>query len=396
MLFLALLVVFTSVLVIGSLVEINVQSSGFRTSTDEGYGALASRVVEASNQTGGQLAGLMESAPQLTNRTVQVPNKAIPPYLNMARTELQQGLDQAVSSATGEANQATNLVPPPPSDRVGDQFTQVMSNRAMAVTDIRTAIDRMLGMTPLLIAGAPSSSALSSAAPLTSPDQAGSALTAAGVLLQQADNAYRTVIAEVHRARIPIRLPVSAWVPAPVDAAPLAPGRLGATATLLAASGPLAPFHQLIFSAVGLSPPAVPSPSSGSSVVGDGCLQDATHQGPVSAVPGPAPTVLPPTLSVTVLATVTNCGTVVESGVAVSETLALADPPGTALPAANAQGGTSKIAVGLRSGSSTALSFNSLAVAGGHLYTLKLAIAIPVGQTLSNGSTQQFLLRISQ
>jgi hypothetical protein len=96
-----------------------------------------------------------------------------------------------------------------------------------------------------------------------------------------------------------------------------------------------------------------------------------------------------------VAATVTNCGTVVESGVGVSETLAPADPPGAA-PPASARGGTAKATVTLRAGSSVALPPAGFAVAGGHLYTLTLAIAIdPSNQLDPTGSTQQFLLQIS-
>jgi hypothetical protein len=36
-----------------------------------------------------------------------------------------------------------------------------------------------------------------------------------------------------------------------------------------------------------------------------------------------------------------------------------------------------------------------MAVAGGHLYSLTLSLAIPAGQTLPQGTSQQFLLEIS-
>ena len=55
--------------------------------------------------------------------------------------------------------------------------------------------------------------------------------------------------------------------------------------------------------------------SGGPGIVGDSCSD------PVSAVPGPTPAVLPPTKTVQVSMTVTNCGTVLESGVVVSQTL---------------------------------------------------------------------------
>jgi hypothetical protein len=381
-------------LVVGSLVEIHAQSNGFRTATSAGYGALAARVADASNQTGAQLASLLSRAPQLDNQTIQLPDRTIrDPNLNLARTELQQGLDQAVNSTSEEARQAAQLVPPPPVGDLSDRFTQVMSERATGASDIRTAIDQMLGMTPLPIAGAPSSPAPPSPTPLTSASQASPALTSSGLLFQRADDSYRALLADIRAGRIPIRLPRSVWVPAPVDSAPLGSARLGASASSLSASAALVPFHQLIFSAVGLSPPAVSGGAAnvgGYGIVGGGCST------PQAAAPGAVATVLPPTGSVAAAATVTNCGTVAESGVGVRQTLVLSDPPGTALPPASARGADARVTVTLRAGSSTALSLHPMAVASGHLYTLTLTIAIPASQQQNAaGSSQAFLLRIS-
>ncbi len=105
------------VLVVGSIAEIRAQSSGYRSATDSGYGALATRVADASNQTMAQLAAVIESAPSLTNQAL--------PFT--ARAVLQQGLDAAVGATAQESTQAALLVPPYPSDRVSDQFTRVMA-----------------------------------------------------------------------------------------------------------------------------------------------------------------------------------------------------------------------------------------------------------------------------
>ena len=134
-----------TVVVVGSLAEIHAQSAGYRTSTDSGYGQLAWVVAEASNQTGSQLAGLMSTAAGL-------PNQPVP---QTARTEIQQGLDDAVNSTAQQAARADGLVPPYPTGSVSDQFTQVMADRAKATADLRTTIDKGLGMAPLPIAGAP-------------------------------------------------------------------------------------------------------------------------------------------------------------------------------------------------------------------------------------------------
>ncbi len=107
--------------------------------------------------------------------------------------------------------------------------------------------------------------------------------------------------------------------------------------------------------------------------------------------------VMPPTTSVHPTVTVTNCGTVVEPVVQVTETLALADPPGAGPPPPAAAGGTARVRVSLRSGSSAALSMKPVTVASGHRYTLTFAIALPVSQAANNpaGSTQQLVLQIA-
>jgi hypothetical protein len=92
--------------------------------------------------------------------------------------------------------------------------------------------------------------------------------------------------------------------------------------------------------------------------------------------------------------TVTNCGTVVETGVTVSQTLTPVAAAGAQPPPPGARGRTTQTKVTLRSGSSVALSMPPLTVAGGHLYELSLAVAIPP-QANPAGSTQKFLIQIS-
>ncbi len=365
------------VLVVGSLAEIHAQSRGFRSASDSGYGALAARVVDDSNRTGDQLAALMDSAPGLTNQ-------ALP---RTARAVLQQGLDDAVAATTQEATRAASLVPPYPSDHVSNQLTQVMAARASGVSDLRTSIDRLLGMTPLPIAGAPTSATAGSSVPLTSPTQAATSMGNAGLAFQQSDVDYRGLVAQIRQQRIPIRLPRSVWVPAPITGASLGSPRLAAAAGVLAGSSELAPFHRLAITAIGLSPPAVST--GGPGLLGEDCVHVK------STTPGSVPTVLPPSSTVTAAVTVTNCGTVPESGVRVSQTLALADPAGTALPAPSTRGSVSRATVALRSGSSKALTLPALAVAPGHTYTLTIAVAVPAGQVNRAGSSQEFLIRIS-
>jgi hypothetical protein len=209
----------------------------------------------------------------------------------------------------------------------------------------------------------------------------------AGRRFEGADDSYRALVAYVRHQHLPVALPSSVWVPAPVENAPLGSVRLAATASAMASSPALVPVHQLVITALGLSPPAVAS--GGPGIVGDGCSD------PRSVVPGPAPTVLPPAATVSVGVTVTNCGTVTETGVVVNQTLAVADPAGTAPPPVDARGGKDQQRVTLASGSSVALTMPPLTVAGGHLYLLDVSVAVPTDQANPAGTTQQFLLQIT-
>jgi hypothetical protein len=262
------------------------------------------------------------------------------------------------------------------------------------VAQLRTAIDRQLGMAPLPIAGAPASTTPTTTGPLLSIGEASSAMGAVGRLLEQADAAYRAVRALGRSQGVPVHLPASVWVQPPAATAPLGPTRLTALAPALAldTSGALVPFHQLVITAVGLSPPAVASGTPGT--IGTGCSVHA-----VSTPAGSTPTVLPPTATVSAQVTVTNCGTVDESGVVVTQALALADPAGKALPPTGARGGVAHATVSLAAGSSAALTMPAVAVAGGHLYTLGVSIALPASQRArpggAAGSSQQFLLQIA-
>jgi hypothetical protein len=372
-----LILTVATVVIVGSLVEVHAQSDDFRTSTDTGYAQLATLVAEASDQTAAQLAQLMQTAPQLP--VSQVPQSA--------RAEVEQGLDRAVDATSDQATRAAGLVPPQPSGAVSARFTQVMDERAEATADLRASIDQLLGISPAPIAGAPNSVTTSAPSPGSTVARAAAAMGSAGLRFEGADDSYRALVAYVRRQHLPVALPSSVWVPAPVENAPLGSAQLAATASAMASSPALVPVHQLVITALGLSPPAVAS--GGPGIVGDGCRD------PGSAVPGPAPTVLPPTSTVSVGLTITNCGTITETGVVVNQNLTIADPAGTAPPPVDARGGKDQQRVTLASGSSVALTMPSLTVAGGHLYLLDVSVAVPTDQANPAGTTQQFLLQIT-
>jgi hypothetical protein len=373
----ALAATVTVVLVAGSLLAIHTQSTGYRSATTAGYVALADRSGQASSATGARLAKLMTDAPSLTNAA----------FPNTARGVLQQGLDAAVLDTQVQARQARNLASPPPQGDLSSQFTRVMELRASATEALRTTIDQLLGMQPLPVAGETSSATPAAQDTLISADQASSELAAEGRSFELADAGFRALRASAAALHPPARLHASVWVPAPVASAPLGSASLGATAAALASSSALVPFHHLVITAVGLSPPAVPT--GGVGTVSTSCVD------PASTVPGTTPTVVPPTTTLSALVSVTNCGNVPERGVTVSVTVAVADPVGTTPPPAGLRGGRVQAVVVLASGSSSAPSLGPLPVGAGHRYMLTVAVSLPPGQQDPAGSTQQFLVEVT-
>ncbi len=370
----------TLVLLVGSVAEIHAQSSGYRRSAATGFDALASRIAAASSRTGAELATAMAAAPATPNQLV--------PYFATARAELEQSLDTAVEASASQASQASSVGTSFPTGAVGAGFVHVMADRATGVAELRTTVDELLGMSPLPIAGAPATTTTTATGPLLSIDQAARQLEAVGLLFQQSDDEYRSVAALGRQQPTPIGLPRSVWVPRPYTSSPLSAVALADAAGALAGSASLVPFHELIISSVGLTPPAVAT--GGIGIVADSCAQ------PVTAVPTATPTVLPPTASVSAEVTVTNCGTVPETDVVVTALLAVADPPGTAPPPAGATGGrTRATATSVRPGGSTAVTLPPLTVASGHLYGYSIAVVTPPSQASPAGSTQTFFLQIT-
>jgi hypothetical protein len=367
----------TLVLVGGSLLAIHTQSKGYRDATTHGYAALADPVAQASTRTGAQLSALMDSAPTLTNEK----------FPDTARGVLEQGLDAAVSATALQAVQAANIASPPPSDDLASRFTGVMRLRAITTARLRSTVDRLLGMQPLPVAGAPVSPATGAPATLISASQASAEMADEGRAFEQADADFRAMQVTATAQHLPFRLRPSVWVPPPVATAPLGSAALGATAAALASSTALVPFHHLVVTAVGLSPPAVPT--GGVGIVSTSCIA------PESTVPGASPTVVPPTSTLTALVSVTNCGNVPESGVTVTASVVLADPAGTAPPPVGAQGGRSRAVVAIASGSSSAPKLAPIRVASGHRYTLTVTVSLPPNQADATGATQQFLVQVA-
>jgi hypothetical protein len=212
-------------------------------------------------------------------------------------------------------------------------------------------------------------------------------MSAEGLAFEQSDADFRALRAAAAAQRAPFLLHPSVWVPEPVATAPLGSVALGATATALASSAALVPFHQLVVTAVGLDPPAVPT--GGPGTASGSCTT------PTSVVPGAAPAVVPPTTTLGARVTVTNCGTVPEAAVTVTLTVAPADPAGVAPPSPGASGGRSRATVAMASGASDAPALAPLPVSSTHRYLVTVSVSLPPGQVDTAGSTQQFLVQVT-
>ena len=377
-----MIVVTVGVVVIASIAEINAQSAPYRSSVNSSFGALASPLVVSSTQTGRDLATTM--------------NEAAGP--SSTRSGLQQMLDRVVREADAQSGDTANLVPPAAVGSLDEQLVAVFAERAAAATAVRTTVDGLLGMAPLPVTGEPVSSS-PPAVPALTTGQAVTALSTIGTQIRKADADYAAVRRALASAPGPVRLPRSSWVTGPPATAPLGPVQLAAAPPALKASPALLVVHQLLISAVGLSPPAVGSGGT----VGDNCASPSTR--PALA----PPTVLPPTMTVSAQVTVTNCGNAAETGVVASATVQ-AVPGAPTLGTASSSGSSStsstpsstpsfpssaRRTISLTPGSSISLAMGPLGVTAGHLYVVTVTLAFPSGQTNPTGTVQAFLVQIS-
>ncbi len=363
------------------------------TTTTSTAGGSTSRTASSSTTTTTH-ASSKSSSPASSSSSSSAPVLTGP---GAARLELQAALDAAVRASRHAASHLAGLEPPPPQGSVAARLARVVDERAAAAAAIRSALDGLLELAPLPVAGAPSGASAPGPTPQVTVAEAGARLAAAGTILAGSDAAYAALVASARTGRAPVRLPASRWA-----RGELTPTALGGLAGVLATAKAYAPVPSVIVSAVGIAPPAVVPPGSGGlspppagqtgvgGTFGEGCAS------PVSAVPSSSPTVLPPTGTVQATVTVTNCGAVVEGTATVTATLALADLPGTTPPSSARAGGSVKATVEVPVDGSVALTLAPLAVAGGHRYTLVVSVAPPVPQPSAAGTSQEFLVEVTQ
>ncbi|MDA8312220.1 MAG: IPT/TIG domain-containing protein [Actinomycetota bacterium] len=278
-----ILAVLVGALVVGGLLRIRTQSVGYERAVDRSYAAQARLFVEESNRQGEELRTLLAGAP------------------HDDRTALEESLDTLVRSTSSLAIEAATAASPAPSGDAGADVAAAMAERATAARDLRTAVDRLLGMAPLPVVGAPGPSATAWTPPPLSAAGAAAVLEKVGTLLERSDREYAAGRRALRRAPGGARLPFSAWthwtkVWTPSGARALV-GALTSSRTLAAIDD-----VELVVHALALTPAPVPAAGAG-------------RRGE---------TLLPPTGHLRIAAVVANDGNVAERGIVLRASVARA------------------------------------------------------------------------
>jgi hypothetical protein len=331
-------VLVVAAVLIGGVSRIGSQSGPFNASINRSFGAQGAVLADQSNATGASLRALLAALPAQDRQTLQV--------------ELDDVTAQAGEQAARAAALGTN-------GSVQASFATVFADRALSADEVRTALDGLLGLRPLAVAGAPGTTATVAAMPtLLSSTQATDRLAAAGRLLGQADRTYGAVRRTLATMAGHARLPASRWITSPRT------WQIGAVATqvdLVAASTTLEATPALGLSVVQVTPPAVPSPTG---------------------VATPGTSVLSPTKTVVLNVVLTNNGSVDEPHASVTFTLTR-QPTGAAM--------TARRAASVLATRSVSLAPVTFVVKPGNSYQLTVAVAVPAGQTAGGTSFDQVL-----
>jgi hypothetical protein len=327
-------------LIIGGFTQVSRQSGAYNQGVVRSLVAQGTVIANQSAATSAQVRRLLADMETLDRRT------------------LQSALDGVVDDTADQAAQAKLAAGSAAASQLGGRLASVFSDRALAMHDVRSAVDGLLGMHPLPVAGASVAGQIIDTAPLLTSTQATDRMAAAGLLLARADSTYRAVRLEVRRDRGHYRLPASVWISNPQT------WQLGALAEqidLIGTSGSLAVVHDLTLQTVRLDPPALPTAVS-------------TAQGT---------SVLSPTSSITITVVLSNLGSVDEAHAVVQFSLA---------PQSGGSSVTTVRRVAVRSGGSVTLDTVSFAVKPGNTYQLTVSVVPPAGQApTANGVVSQTL-----
>jgi hypothetical protein len=349
---------------VGGLLREHSQSSAYERALDRSYAAQARLVVEESNRLDVQLRALLRTMSRQT------------------RTSLELELDTLVRSAGSLAEEASTAASPSPSGSAGVDIAVAMADRADAARMLRSAVDGLLGMSPLPVAGAPGTSTPGAPVQRLSVPAAAAELARAGRILVEGDKSYAAGRRALRRAPGHALLPASAW--SNRVAIPSTTGAL-ALANALVGSSSLAAVHriELVTHALALTP--APVPSSGG----------ATPAGPVA--------VLPPTGRIGLSVVVANAGNVTERGIVVRVSVRSSGQSGPTSAAAGAvKGGVAGAAhseassrVALSPGSSISVTLPAIPVVPGRRYTIAVRVDPPVPDTRGAITSDDVSVRVA-
>jgi hypothetical protein len=330
-------------LLIGGFMQISRQSHAYDQSVNRSLAAQGRIVASESSATAARFRHLLATMQSLDRRT------------------LQAELDAAVEQAGDQYSQAQRAAGSADSGSLAGQLVSVFSDRVHAVRDVRAAIDGLLGMHPLPVAGASVQDSQTASPTLLTSTQTTDQFAAAGFALARSDAVWRAVRAGARHSRGGYRLPSSAWITDPQT------WQLGAVAEqvdLLAASPSLAAVHGLTLQTVRLTPPALPA----------------------AATTAPGVSVLTPTTSISVTVVVSNLGSVDEPNSTVQFALA---------PQTGGSAVTSTRHAAVPSGGSVTLDTVTFNVKPGSTYQLTVAIQLPAGEAANGTITATQTLQIA-
>jgi hypothetical protein len=331
---------------IGGITQIAGQSGPYDASVNRSFAAEGAVVAQESTATGSTVRHLMGTMQNLDRQTLEV------------------DLDEVVAQAAQQESQGAELTGATSGGDLGGRFVAVLSDRAEAVSEVRSAVDGLLGLHPLAVDGAGAKGSDVVAAPtLLSSTAVADRIAAAGTLLARADRTYATVRHSLVRLAGHAQLPASRWI---TTTTTWAIGPVATEVDLLAASPTLAAVtNQLVLRAVLISPPALPSPT-GTATAGVSTLS--------------------PTTKVVLSVVLSNLGSVDQPRATVQFTMA-PQPAGAVM--------TLTRRAAIASGSSATLAPASFVVQPGHNYQLTVAVEGPPGETALAGSRLSETLQIA-
>ena len=219
------------VLIVGAIGQIGPASGPDRRTVDRSFAVLAAPIALQSNGSGSALNAIISTGASL------------------ARTTFFSDLDSMAAAAAQDDDRLAALSPPVPSANAADLCGTAMTDRRRAASQVREALEGLLGGRRGLAGG----------------DEAGAArmLETARTVLESGDASWAACRRALRRAPGSAELPVSTWMSDPGiwnDRA------LGGLVSAVVSSGTLAPVHRLTLLTLATDPVSVPG-ASGVSVL---------------------------------------------------------------------------------------------------------------------------------